>query len=272
MDEHELRRHLRARAASYGPADRLRADIRQRLETLETTTNGPLIAEGVSSRRPSSALLVAATVGCVVLAIGGLLLLTQNGAPDRLTTDITSSATILEETGTTTAGPSSDLMSFVGTRTTPQVRFDLPDDPAVTLVSESNDAIAFRIDTPVSGDGRLVVVVPPADEVTSVEESIGWLESSLSQTSLVAIEDLVVSGEATTRVQLTSDAGMTLTGFRFGPQTFISASGVDRRYEAWVTARDDGGVLVVWVDTSDDDAAVAPTVAEIVLAGRETGR
>ena len=272
MDEHELRRHLRARAASYGPTDRLRADVRQRLEALETTTNGPLIADGVSSRRPSSALLlVAATVGCVVVAIGGLLLLTQSGAPDRLTTDITSSATMLEETGTTTAGPSSDRTSFISTRTTPQVRFDLPDDPAATLVSESNDAITFRIDTPVSGDGRLVVLVPPADEVTSVEESIGWLESSLSQTSLVAIEDLVVGDQATTRVQLTSDAGMTLTGFRFGPQTFISASGVDRRYEAWVTAHD-GGVLVVWVDTSDDDAAVASTVAEIVLAGLETAR
>lgn len=272
MDEHELRRHLQMRAASYGSAERLRTDVRRRLEALETTTGGPLIAEGPRSHRPTRALLVMATAGCVTLAIGGLVLLARGGEPDGLTTGLTSSVGTPAGSDTGTTRPSTDRSSFVSTRTSPQVLFDLPADPAATLVSESSEAIRFRIDTPASGDGRLVVLLPPADEVTSVEDAIGWLESSLSQTSLDAIEEIAVGDTDATRVQLTSEAGMTLSGFRFGPQTFISASGVDRRYEAWVTARSDGGVLIVWLDMSMDDATSIAAVAETVLARLEIRR
>ena len=62
-----------------------------------------------------------------------------------------------------------------------------------------------------------------------------------------------------------SDLAMTLAGFKLGPGTFLSASGVDRRYDANVVMTT-GGVLVVWVDAPIDEFDEAAAAAEVIVS------
>ncbi|MGB7877397.1 MAG: hypothetical protein WBL31_01455, partial [Ilumatobacteraceae bacterium] len=62
-----------------------------------------------------------------------------------------------------------------------------------------------------------------------------------------------------------SELGMTLAGFKLGPGTFLSASGVDRRYDAHVVMTP-GGVLVVWVDAPVEEFDEAADAAGAIVS------
>ena len=46
----------------------------------------------------------------------------------------------------------------------------------------------------------------------------------------------------------------------------LSASGIDRSYEAYIVNRPDQGVAIVWVDAAADEIVIARRVAEVVVA------
>ncbi|MFK8026007.1 MAG: hypothetical protein AB8G26_18780 [Ilumatobacter sp.] len=205
-------------------------------------------------------LLLAAAALCCVLALGGLVRLERREVPDRLVANGPQST--LPRASTTTAAVDG-TRRFDTERTTPGLAFDLPADPSVELVAETSDSVEFEIASSRPDDARIVVVVPPVGEVSSASEALGWLDASP-----VGSFELIESGRpGVTRVRVDTAESMAIAGFRFGPRTFISASGENRRYEAWLTDRSDGGIAIVWVDAADRDLARAQSVVEVMLPG-----
>jgi hypothetical protein len=87
----------------------------------------------------------------------------------------------------------------------------------------------------------------------------------LVHTRLLGVEDGAIGGYRSRIVRMESDLGMTLAGFKLGPGTFLSASGVDRRYDAHVIMTT-GGVLVVWIDAPIDEIDEVVAAADVIVS------
>ncbi len=268
MNDEQLRRDLHELARSFGDADTLKSDVRRRLETLDAAPDLYLPDERhAGSRGRSRQLVLAAAAACVMVLLGGLVLAARQQEPTPIAADTSLPSSSVVDSSIGAIGTAPGPLRFQSASVDPPVAFDLPIEPIVSLESESGQTIEFGIRTALGA--RLLVVLPPADEVGSVDESVEWLTSSLSQTTVDSIEPIDGVGVDATRVRLEPQAGMERVGFRFGPRTFISASGLDRRYEASIAERADGGIVVVWVDASDTELELASEVADIVLGSIE---
>lgn len=259
MTDHDVRQRLNALARSYGDADDLRARVRRHIETLESSPTTQLAPWRPPPKRRTQVLLVAATVAAGVVALGGLVLLGNGNGTVSIEQSTTSTAVVA-----TGSLPATDRRVVV-TATQPSVRFELPADTSLELVSESSTMSEFRLGGADPTSARLVVIVPSVDDVASVEESLEWLESSLSQTSIDSVDSIDVGEQPGVTIGMSPDAGLVLNGFRFGSRTFISASGIDRTYEATIVEREGGGIVVIWIDAPEESFDEAAAAADVAL-------
>lgn len=271
--ENELRRQLRDLAEQGGPTDRLRADVRTRLEALDegiaildTTPPAPRRARWVLS---AAAVTLALSFG-VVAAVSWL-------AAERDRELVTEQVPSEPTTETTAAEPPADDGSIE--------RSVSSTDPAFALAVVTDGAVATREATATSrlwgfevwGDslpdpGQIVFAVPEtADDITVDAHAavVDLLLENLAQVELVDVTDAMLADVPSTRVRLRSSRDMTLVGFRIGTQTFVTASGVDREFEIHLLDRPDGGVLAVLMDARVGQIGLVRDVATRMVRSLE---
>jgi len=250
--EQQLRRHLRERAEAGDDPTELRDAVRHRLETID---------DGRRTTRPQHFWLVAATVVGLIAGLGAALMW--------LASPSDSDGDIAQELGPISVpvpvemtGTSLESESF---RTPFAVT--VPDDLGydVRIESESPEAVELSLG---SGDDRnssATLRFVTSSSLLTAESVVEDLTASIVHTRLLGVDDSSIGGYPSRLVRMESDVGMTLAGFKLGPGTFLSASGVDRRYDAHVTLTT-GGVLVVWVDAPIDEIDEAAAAADVIVS------
>jgi len=269
-EDDALREYLRRRAGAGELDPEFRERVRSRLDS----------AQGDASpapRRRWERMLVAASVVALFGALSAALV--WSSRPDRSpTVGQTSTAEApalgpipIDSVMVESAGGDRRLESAV--LRTP-LYFDVPGDAdRIVAIAETPDVLEVSLAGPAEASPPEVPIVrilaPPAG--TTVDD----VETALSGPHVDSIVTEVapdeLGGRATRVVRLESDAGTTAVGFEIGPDVYVAANGIDRRYEAHVmeTVR---GLLVIWIDASatDFDAAradAASIVASLHLVG-----
>jgi hypothetical protein len=250
--EQQLRRRLQERAEAGPDPTELREAVRDRLEAIDG---------GRRTTRPRHFLLVAATMVGLIAALGAALAW--------LASPSDSDGDIAQELGpiaipvpVAVAGTPLESESF---RTPFTVT--VPDDVGfdVRIASDSAQAVELSLGSGgVDGETATLRFVS-APSLLTVESVVEDLTASLVHTRLLGVEDGAIGGYRSRIVRMESDLGMTLAGFKLGPGTFLSASGVDRRYDAHVVMTT-GGVLVVWIDAPIDEIDEAAAAADVIVS------
>ena len=250
--EQQLRRHLRERAEAGDDPTELRDAVRHRLEAIDA---------GHRTTRPRPLLLVAATVVVLIAALGaGLVWL---ASPSDSDADIAQELRpISNPVPVEVAGTPLKSESF-RTPFTVTVPDDLGYD--VRIESESPEVVELSLGSGGDDGGTATLRMVSAPSLLTVESVVEDLTASLVHTRLLGVEDDAIGGYRSRIVRMESDLGMTLAGFKLGPGTYLSASGVDRRYDAHV-AMTTGGVVVVWVDAPIDEIDEAAAAADMIVS------
>ena len=140
-----------------------------------------------------------------------------------------------------------------------------PDDARLDVRIAADSLKAFELSLGSdAGESATLRFVSSASLLT-VESVVEDLTDSLVHTRLVGVEDDTIGGYRSRSVRMESELAMTLVGFKLGPGTFLTASGVDRRYDAHVVMTA-GGVLVVWIDAPADEFDKAAAVADVIVS------
>ncbi|MGA7756621.1 MAG: hypothetical protein WCA57_02135 [Ilumatobacteraceae bacterium] len=250
--EQQLRRHLQERAEAGPDPTELREAVRQRLETID---------DGRRPARPQHSWLVAAAVVGLIAALGaGLLWLMPASDSDG---DIAQELGAIEvPTPVDVAGRPLESESF-------RMPFTLivPDDVGldVRLATDSPQAIELSLGSGDDAGEPATLRLVSSPSLLTVESVVEDLTAGLVQTRLLGVEDGAIGGYRSRVVRMQSELGMTLAGFKLGPGTFLSASGVDRRYDAHVVMTP-GGVLVVWVDAPVEEFDEAADAAGAIVS------
>lgn len=258
--EQQLRRHLQERADSGADPTELREAVRQRLETSERDQR---------ATRPQRSLLVAASVVGLLAGLGvGLTWLSLSSdsggdmALERGSIVMPVPTPVEMPVPVEAIGTSLESESF-RTPFTLTVPDDVPFDVRITADSPEAFELAFGPGLATGEPATLRLVSSPT--LVTVESVVEDLTASLVHTRLIGIEDGTIGGYRSRKVRMESDIGMTLAGFRLGPGTHLSASGVDRRYDAHIVLTA-GGVLVVWIDAPTDEIAEASAAADAIVS------
>ncbi len=250
--EQQLRRRLQERAEAGSDPAELREAVRQRLETIDDRRQ---------PGRPRHSWLVAASVVGMIAALGaGLAWLMSPSDSDG---DITQELGAIEvPTPVDVAGTPLESESF-------RMPFSLivPDDVEfdVRLATESPQAVELALGSGDDGGESAMLRFVSSPSLLTVESVVEDLTAGLVHTRLLGVEDGAIGGYRSRVVRMQSDLGMSLAGFKLGPGTFLSASGVDRRYDAHVVTTP-GGVLVVWVDAPIDEFDEVAAVADAIVS------
>ena len=147
------------------------------------------------------------------------------------------------------------------------VYFDVPPgEDRIVVIAETPDVLEVSLAgaTDMSPpDVPIVRILAPSSGVGVAEIEAG-LAGPHVDSLLTGVGNDELGGRATRVVRLESDAGTTAVGFEIGPDIYVGASGVDRKYEAHIveTVR---GLLVVWIDASTDDFAAARADAAMIV-------
>lgn len=250
--EQQLRRHLRERAEAGNDPAELRDAVRHRLEAID---------DGRRTTRPQHFWLVAATVVGLIAGFG--VALTWLASPSDSDGDITQElGPISVPAPVEMAGTSLESESF-RTPFTMTVPDDLGYD--VRIESESREVVELSLGSGGDDGETATLRFVSSPSLLTVESVVEDLTASLVHTRLLGVEDGAIGGYRSRIVRMESDLGMTLAGFKLGPGTYLSASGVDRRYDAHV-AMTAGGVLVVWVDAPIDEIDEAVAAADVIVS------
>jgi hypothetical protein len=209
--------------------------------------------EPPSPRRRWDRLLVAASVVALFGALGAALV--WSGRQDDSST-LGQSTTVVERVldpipidsgGATPVGTDRRIESTV--LRTP-LYFDVPpDEDRIVVIAATPDvlevSLAGATDASPPGVPIVRILAPPSG--TTVAEIEAGLARPHFDTVVTGVGNDELGARATRVVRMESDAGTTAVGFEIGPDVFVAASGVDRRYEAHIleTVR---GPLVIWID------------------------
>lgn len=250
--EQQLRRNLRERAEAGPDTSELREAVRQRLEAIDADRR---------AARPQRFWLVAASLVGLIAALGiGLVSLTPPKESD---------ADIPRELGSIAAPVPVDV---AGTPLEPEsfrlpFTVVVPDDLGlpVRLVTDSLEAVELSLGSGGDAGESATLRFMTSPSLVTVDSVVEDLTGSLVHTRLLGVEDDAIGGYRSRSVRMQSDLAMSLAGFKLGPGTFLSASGVDRRYDAHVVAAVDA-VLVIWVDAPIDDFDEASAAAEVIVS------
>jgi hypothetical protein len=250
--EQQLRRRLQERAEAGPDPTELREAVRDRLEAIDG---------GRRTTRPQHFLLVAATVVGLIVALGASLvwLASPSDSDDDIAQEL---RPIAMPVPVEVAGTPLESKSF---RTPFTVT--VPDDVGfdVRLASDSPQAVELSLGSGGDAGETATLRFVTAPSLLTVESVVEDLTAGLVQTRLLGVEDGAIGGYRSRIVRMESDLGMTLAGFKLGPGTFLSASGVDRRYDAHVVMTA-GGVLVVWIDAPIDEIDEAAAAADAIVS------
>lgn len=250
--EEQLRRHLADLADQGGSTERLRAEVRARLEAhddgiafLEPATRRPRPRTPWNAAAVSAALLIGAVVAVAWLA--------GDAGQDAVTERV--------------PPPTSMVGERVASSTDPGFTVVVPTDTELSVRRTGDGARTLGFDVTggsLSGTGQIVFAVPAADDETVDPRTavVDVLLANLAQVEAIDVADSTFAGAESTRVRLRSVRAMTLVGFRLGQQTFVSASGVDRVYELHLLDRPDGGALAVWTDAPTGEIDSVRALAE----------
>lgn len=249
--EQQLRRHLRERAEAGPDPAELREAVRHRLEAFDDRR----------TNQSRHVLLVAATVVGLIAAFGAGLawLASPSDSDDDIAQDV---GPILVPVPVEVAGTPLESESF-RTPFTVTVPDDLGFDVRVT--SETPEVVELSLGTGGDGVESATLRFVSSPSLLTVDSVVEDLTAGLVHTRLLGVEDGAIGGYRSRIVRMESDLGMTLAGFKFGPGTFLSASGVDRRYDAHVIMTT-GGVLVVWVDAPTDEIDEVVAAADVIVS------
>ena len=253
--EQQVRQHLRERAEAGPDPTELRAAVQLRLGT---------ITDARPATRPQRLWLVPAVVVGLIAALAvGLAWVASPVGSDRdiaLETDSIADRVPLDVAG---APVESGSFALPLTLTVPDgIGYD------VRVASDSLRAFELSLDSerdtgePGESATLRILTSPSLLTVGSVLED---LEAGLVHTRLLGIEDDAIGGYQSRVARMESDLGMTLAGFKLGPGMFLSASGVDRRYDAHVITTT-GGVVVVWIDAPFEEFDQAATAAGEIMS------
>ena len=250
--EQQLRRRLQERAEAGADPTELRDAVRRRLE---------MIDDGRQPGRPQHSWLVAAAVVGLIAALGaGLVWLMPPSDSDG---DIAQeSRPIPVPAPVNVAGTPLESESF-------RMPFSLivPDDVGLDVrpAADSPQAVELSLGSGDDTGESAMLRFVSSPSLLTVESVVEDLTSSLVHTRLLGVDDGTIGGYRSRVVRMQSDLGMSLAGFKLGPGTFLSASGVDRRYDAHVVMTP-GGVLVVWVDAPIDEFDEAAAAADAIVS------
>ena len=250
--EQQLRRRLQERAdAGPDPAE-LREAVRKRLEAID---------DGRQPGRAQHSWLVAASVVGLIAVLGAALAWLMS-PPD-------SDGDIAEELGTIEVPTPVEVAGTPLESDVFRMPFSLivPDDVGfdVRLATDSPQAVELSLGSGGGAGESAMLRFVSSPSLLTVESVVEDLTAGLVHTRVLGVENGAIGGYRSRVVRMQSDLGMSLAGFKLGPGTFLSASGVDRRYDAHVVMTP-GGVLVVWVDAPIDEFDEAAAAADAIVS------
>ena len=261
--EPQLRRHLQARANAGEDIATLRNRARQQLDAIE---GGP---HRQATPTRTRGLAVAASVVMLVGALGVGLSWSQSRSDQ--TGNVATPETLPPSTPLL-AAPAGEAIDTSALRI--PLSLFVPDavENEVVTIASNPQLIELSLDGPTTADPPLrptlrIIVTPAGSTTESIADDVTL---GLADTELVEIADDQLGERSTRVIRLESDLGSTVVGFKIGSAAFITASGVDRQYEAHVI---DAGqdVIVVWIDATRDRFDEARRDADLIVSTLQLG-